>query len=127
MHGDGRVPEQVLLGGLLPGVPEGDPDTAGDEHLMVVEGEGCPQLLYYPLSDAYRLARSHDVLKQDGELVPAQACDGVFRSQAGSQALRDCDEQFVSHVVSKGIVYEFEVVQVHEQHRDLAAPAIRTS
>ena len=84
-------------------------------------------MLRDPLRYLYSLTYTSNVLNQDGELVPAEARGGVLGTQASLQTLGDRYEQLVSYFVPKTVVYNLEVVHVHEQHRDLGAPPIGTS
>src|SRR5207253_10535848 len=62
--------------------------------------------------------------REDGELIPAQPCDGVRRAKYTTQASRDLLEQAVAAVVPKRVVDVFEPVQVEQQHSEhlLVAP-----
>ena len=49
-----------------------------------------------------------------------EASQGILRAQAAPEALGYDRKEEVSHLVTEGVVYDLEVVQVHEQHGDLA-------
>ena len=71
-----------------------------------------------------RLALVVQVLDQDGELVAAEAGNGVSRAQRLLQPRRDAGEQLVAGRVTEAVVDQLEVVDVAEQHRgERAAPA----
>ena len=62
-------------------------------------------------------------LDEDGELVAADAGDGVADAHAGAQPLADRHEQPVAGVVAEAVVHGLEVVEVDEEHRHgLVAP-----
>ena len=68
---------------------EGDPDADGGEHLLFSKSKGRLQYVCDPLRYLYSLTHTSNVLNQDGELVPAEARDGVFGTQASLQTLGD--------------------------------------
>src|SRR5215210_3077537 len=77
VHGEVSFAQQ-MLGRVLLGVVNGDPDAWGDDHRLAAKGEGCLELLYNTLRNVRWLARVLDVLNQYGELVPAEARDGIL-------------------------------------------------
>src|SRR5215212_751784 len=50
---------------------------------------------------------------------PPEASQGILRAQAAPQALGYDRKEEVSHLVTEGVVYYLEAIQVHEQHGDL--------
>ncbi len=66
-----------------------------------------------------------DVLDQDGELVAAEARDGVARAQRLLEARRDRGEQLVAGGVPEAVVDELELVEVEEEDGDRAVGAPR--
>src|SRR5215211_904211 len=91
----------------------GDAYAWSNEHLPTTEGEGCSQLL----QDAFRYANGTSlitVLEQEDELVSAEACDGVLGPGYFLQTAAHQNEQLVAHLVPQRVVYDFEVVQIHE-------------
>src|ERR687897_1009420 len=77
VHGEVSFAQQ-MLGRVLRGVANGDPDARGDDHRLAAKGEGCLKLLYNTLRNVRWLARVLDLLNQYGELVPAEACDSIL-------------------------------------------------
>ena len=71
VHGDVGGAKQLVCV-----VSDRDPDARGDEHLSAVELEGLLQVRDHPLGSIHG-GRDLHVLEQDGELVTAQAGDGV--------------------------------------------------
>ena len=65
--------------------------------------------------------RRFEVLQHDGELVAAEARDGVLRAHALLQARGGGAQDAVAGGVAERIVDVLEAVQVEEQHRDAAA------
>ena len=68
-----------------------------------------------------------DVLEQNGELVAAQAGDGVLGAHAASNARGHLGQQGVALLVAQAVVDDFEVVDVQEQHADRAEVAVGVS
>ena len=63
-----------------------------------------------------------DAVEQHGELVAAEARDGVAGAQRATQPARDGDQQLVADVVAERVVDELEAVEVEEQDGDAARP-----
>ena len=62
------------------------------------------------------------VLDHHRELVAAEARDHVLGAQARAQARSDRHQQLVAGGVAEAVVDRLEVVEVDEQHRELAPP-----
>ena len=79
------------------------------------------------LGDLPRLVGAREVLEQDGELVAAEPRGGVLGAQAARQSLRGRAQQLVADRVAEAVVDRLEVVEIDEDHRELAvvAPAAR--
>ncbi len=71
-----------------------------------------------PLGDDDDVLRPVEAVEQHGELVAAEARDGVGRAHALAQALGDRDQQLVADRVAERVVDGLEVVDVDEQHGD---------
>src|SRR5680860_1298993 len=69
----------------------------------------------HPLGAAFDVQDVLDVLAHDDELVPTEASDPVTRAQGGHDPVRDGGQHLVAGRVTKGVVDDLEVVQVHEQ------------
>ena len=54
--------------------------------------------------------------QQDGELVAAEAGDGVAVAKGRLHALRDRLQQLVADVVPERVVDELEAVEIEEEH-----------
>src|SRR5215217_1669238 len=126
VHRQVRVPQEICRL-LLSSAVEGNPGADGGEHLLFFESKGRLQYLRDPLRNLNYLTYTSDILNQDSELVPAKTRGGVLGTQTSLQTLGNRYEQLVPYFVPKAVVYDLEVVQIHEQHRDLAAPPIGTS
>jgi hypothetical protein len=126
VHGQVRVPQEIRRL-LLSGAVEGDPDADGGEHLLFFESKGRLQYLRDPLRYLNYLTYTSNVLDQDGELVPAEPRGGVVGTHAILQTFGNRYEQLISRFMPKAVVYDLEVVQIREDHRNLAAPPIGTS
>ena len=59
-----------------------------------------------------------------GEFVAAEPCGGVGSAQALADALGRLDQQPVAGQVAEAVVDELELVDVEEQHGDLAVRAL---
>ena len=64
--------------------------------------------------------RAREVVAEHDELVTAEAGDDVARPQRAAQALGDGRDQLVADRVPEAVVHDLEVVEVDEEHRDLA-------
>ena len=80
------------------------------------------KLIAQTADDAAAILR-REIRQQHGELVTAGAARNVVRAQVIGQEDADPLEQAVAHLVSVGVVDLFEVVDVDDQHRELAARA----
>jgi hypothetical protein len=118
VHCQVRVPKQVARS-LPASTPEADPHAGRDEPLAPPQDEGRPQRPSDPLRHPRRVARARYVFKQDGELVSPEAGKRLFGQHAVLQAFDDRQQDLISHLVTQGVVDNLEVVQVHEQHRNL--------
>src|SRR5215204_52783 len=118
VHRQVRMPQEVRRL-LLSGAVEGDPGADGGEHLLFFESKGRSQYVRDPLRYLYPLI-------YDGELVSAESRCGILGTQASLQTLGNRYEQLVSRFMPKTVVYNLEVVQIREQHRDLIASPIGT-
>ena len=76
-----------------------------------------------PFGDLERLGLVHD-LAQHGELVSAEARQGVDGPKGGAQALGHTLEELVSALVAEAVVDELEAVEVeeHERHAVVVTP-----
>jgi hypothetical protein len=66
-----------------------------------------------------------EAVEEDDELVAALARDGVLQADALGEAPRHLPQQLVADVVAERVVDVLEVVEVDEEHRDLALGALR--
>ena len=67
------------------------------------------------------LVRSPDAFEEDRELVAAETRRRVALPELPFEPIGDLDEQAVSEDVAVAVVDELEVVDVHEEHGDLAS------
>lgn len=77
--------------------------------------------------DARRGVRAAHVLEEDQELVAASASDRVRFTSARSQPRRDFAQELVSGGVTMLIIDRFEVIEVHEERRDVLFRSARPS
>ncbi len=68
--------------------------------------------------------RSAAVGQQNGELVPAQAGDGVARAEHLGDPVRRLDEQLITVVVAQGVVDLLEPIEVDHHHDRLGPLAV---
>src|SRR4028118_429738 len=99
VHGEVSFAQQMLGRVLAGGNANGYPDAWGDDHRLAAKSEGGLKLLYNTLRNVHWLARVLDLLHQYGELVPAEACDGILGAQARLHALRNRAEQQIPRLV----------------------------
>ena len=119
VHRDVGVAQQLLGVGAVPR-GQHDADAGLDVEDDAVDVEGLVQGLAEPLGDGLRLADAVHERQQDGELVAAEARDGVAVAQDRLQPRGDLAEQLVAVGVAEGVVDLLEAVQVDEQQGDLA-------
>ena len=108
---------QQRLGVGIPEWVEGCADAGGHEDLGARErnahGEFAQQLVEHHLE----LFDARQILDQDGELIAAQAPDGVLAAQAPFEALADLLQELVAGRVAERVVDVLEVVEVDEEQR----------
>ena len=80
------------------------------------EGDGGAQRLLDAGGHRFGVPHVDYVLQQHGELVAAEAGQGVARTQGRVHALGDGDEQAVPGLVADAVVDDLEAVDVGEQH-----------
>jgi hypothetical protein len=86
---------------------------------------GCTSRPSRTTGRASALARLR-VLQEDGELVAADAGDGVLGAHGGNQPPRHRDQKRVTGLVAEAVVDALEVVEVDEKHAECAAtPPVR--
>src|SRR5262249_6022645 len=68
-----------------------------------------------------RVFDAGDVLDQQRELISSEPCDGVGLPDAAAEPPSDYPEQLVSLRMPEAIVYDFESVEIDEQHSDTAS------
>jgi hypothetical protein len=126
VHRQVRMPHEIRWL-LLSRAVEDDPGANGGEHLLIFESNGRSQYVRDPLRYLNYFTYTSNVLNQDSKLVPAEARGGVFGTQASLQTFGNRYEHLVSSFMPKAVIYNLEVVQVHEQNRDLAGSPVGTS
>ena len=115
VHGDVGVAQQLGAGFAF---RMGNPDAQAHVDLGAVHGEWLVHDRECPLGRVLGNRGFACVLDDDGELVTAQAGDGVTRAQAARQTSRNLDEHLVSRVVAQAVVHGFEPVQIGQQDGD---------
>ena len=66
-----------------------------------------------------------EAFEYNGELVSPHPGDGIERTNAGSEAIGNDDEQAVAGAVSCGVVDRLEVIHVEEHHPDGSSTLFR--
>ena len=121
VHGQIGVAQQRLGG--LPRPDDGDTDAGPDSHGVPTElHRRFAHRVEDPLGQGCHLLRGH-AFQQQGELVTAQARSGVPRADTLLQPARCGDDDLVAARMAEAVVHRLEVVQVDEEHRDLAGLA----
>jgi len=114
VHGGVGRPEDVL--GVLEGrVPDDHAYAAGGRHLLLLEGNGSPQLFLDAVDDRQYVAGAGDRVEQDHELVASHAGDGVNLADATRQLDRHAPEEHIPGQVADAVVDELEPVQIEHQ------------
>src|SRR5665647_2339220 len=106
-------------------VDPGDADARGQGEGVCVGRDLATDDGGDPAGNGAQVFQAVVLFEQDDELVAADACDGVGRSQRGFEVVRDVDEDLVSRVVTGSVVDGLEPVKVDEQCCDarvVAAP-----
>ena len=86
------------------------------------EGDRAARRLRDAMGDDRGLLLAVQALEQEGELVAAEAGDGVHRAQHAAEALGQLHEQPVAGAVPQRVVDLLEAVDVQEQHRPPRLP-----
>jgi hypothetical protein len=121
VRGHVGVAEQLL--GLVDARPAHGHAQAGlDRDGPAVEAERLVQAVEDPAGDRRRRVGVGDPLQQHAELVAAEAGRGVGRAQAALEAPGRGHQQLVAGGVAEAVVDVLEVVQVDEQHGQVARP-----
>ena len=126
VHGGVGVVEQVL-GPLRRRLLEGDADARGGLDLVALDVERPRHGLLEALHHHSGVGAGPDAVQQHHELVAAEPRDrvaleprdAVGLAQGIVEALGDPDEQLVAHEVSQAVVDLLELVDVHEEHREV--------
>ena len=102
--------------------PERDPDAGATLDLLAPRPERlAPRSPRCARHTAIAYRTSRDVLEQHGELVAAEAGDGVAGSDR-LEALGDLDQERVAGIVPEAVVDQLEPVEVEEEHPDPNSP-----
>ena len=91
--------------------------------LVLAEHDRGPTGIGDALGDGHRVVGVGEVLAQHDELVAAEAGNGVAGPQRSGQSRRQRNEELVAGLVAADVIDQLEVVEVHEQHRELGARA----
>jgi hypothetical protein len=95
---------------------QGDADAGRDHDLLAAHGERGGQAGGHPLGQADRVALVGQVGAEHGELVAAEAREGVARAQDAAQPPGHGDQQPVDGVVAEPLAHLPEPVQVEHEH-----------
>ena len=116
VHRGVGVAEQAVGGDRLARVDDAAADAHGDVELAPGAAVGGGQRVAQALGGERGGLRTADPGAQHGELVAAEAADGVARADRGAQAPPGLGEQHVARRVAAGVVDALEVVDVQEEH-----------
>ncbi len=100
VHGGVGVAQDVF-GALVAGRGGRDAHADGGEDLAAREHEGRGQLFLDALGDLDGLLLFDDIFDEDGELVAAEARDGVAGPEVELEAVGDADEELVADGVAR--------------------------
>src|SRR5215216_5074455 len=102
---------------LLVAPAYGDAEASSDKELAPTKDEGGPQFLQDTLSYAAGTV-GVGILEEKDELVTSEACHRVLGPEVISYPLAHQLQQPIARLMSETIVYNLEVVQIHEHDRD---------
>ena len=100
----------------------GDADADVDHDLVLVEMERLGDRLPAAASTARGIRRLLHAVHDDGELVAAQARDGVGLARAAAQPLGHDLEQLVADGMAERIVDALEMIEIEAEHRQASRP-----
>ncbi len=125
VHGDVGVAHQLLDAVVRRG--ERHADARRDAHVRAGQVERFLQRLDDPPGDLHHLLPGAEILEQHGELVAAEARDGVAAAGRLDEPLRALVQHAVADRMAEGIVDVLEVVEVdeHDGYRPPVALADR--
>src|SRR5207249_4413257 len=116
-----------VLGLLVARLAHRDADRRGADDLLVLDLDGFLEGGLDALGDVDGVLGVLDVFEEDGELVAAEAGDGVAGSHRELEAPRGLDEQGVAGAVAHAVVDELEAIEVEEEDAEeavLLAPRV---
>jgi hypothetical protein len=119
--------DQILAVHAVLGI-HGDTDAGRHRHLMLrwPQGNGLTQAVQDLACDLLGMAAMIDALEDHGELVAADARDGVHRPHRAADPARDLAQELIAHLMPERVVDELEAVDVDEQQCHAAHAALRT-
>ena len=114
-----------VLGGGAVAREERDADADRGAELALAQPHRGGERLQHLARDHLRVLGLVDVRQQHGELVAAEAGEGVAAAQRGRQPARDRTQQQVALGVAEGVVDQLEAVDVDEHDCERAGAALR--
>ena len=120
IHGGVRRTDQVTEMGCVIRC-QGNADGGADKQVIPFYPEGCGEDCDHFLGDGRDVADLVEVLDHHGELVAAETANNIITANSLAQARGRLVQQFVTCLVTKGVVGRLEVVQVDEHQRQPAA------
>jgi hypothetical protein len=102
------------------GAAEAQADARRDVAVLTVEHQRLAQRIGHAIGDGERVVLAGDAAQQDRELVATEAGDDVVGAQHVAEAIGDGAQQPVAGAVAERVVDDLEVVEVDEQHGDVA-------
>jgi hypothetical protein len=118
------VPEQRLAA-RTPVDRHGDPDRGADDVLDVARAQRLLEDVEQAVGELLGALAAVDVSRDHDELVAAEARQHVTGTQRAGQATCDGPQDVVARTMAERVVHDLELVEVDEQHRDVA-PASST-
>ena len=103
------------------------PHRTGERHLVALNFQRLRQHLDHPVGQAGAIGHVRDILRQQHELVTADAGHRVAVPRGRAQPTGSLLQHLVTHRVAQHVVDRLEAVQVHEQHGQLARLAPRAA
>ena len=118
---------QERLGRGLAVAGERDARARRHAHLAAVQMDRVREDGAQLLGELERLALVLDLVADDGELVAADAGDGVPRPHRIAEALRDGDQQQVAREMAERVVDELDVIEIEHADGDQPPGAARAA
>ena len=121
-HGAVGVAQELAAFGAVIG-EDADADAGGDADGVVLDGKGVFEDVEGTVGGAVGVGHGLHVVKDEGELIAADAGEGVGLAEAGFEALGNLAEEGIADAVAEAVIDQLEAVEVDIEERDFAVLA----